>query len=115
MASATVGAASSRSTVLSRCTSHTLCEVHKPVFTETMLIGTVVRDLDAGFGGTSTWIGPWDVAEFNTGNVIPSAIRHVELVRNDQDLREYGTPIEQLWRLASPDPALLPGRRDVDN
>ncbi len=62
--------------------------MHKPVFTETMQIGIVVRNLDAamrryvnGYG-----IGPWDVHEFNPGNV--------------KDLREYAKPVKRSWRLA---------------
>jgi glyoxalase/bleomycin resistance protein/dioxygenase superfamily protein len=60
----------------------------KPVFTETMQIGIVVRDLDAAIRRyvNDYGIGPWDVSEFNPGNV--------------KDLREYGKPVKRSWRLA---------------
>ena len=62
--------------------------MHKPVFTETMQIGIVVRDLDAAIRRyvNDYGIGPWDVFEFNPGNV--------------KDLREYGKPVKRSWRLA---------------
>jgi len=59
-----------------------------PVFTETIQIAVVVRDLEAsmrnyveGYG-----IGPWHVYEFNPGTV--------------KDLREDGELVERSWRLA---------------
>lgn len=60
----------------------------EPVFTDTVQIGIVVRDLDRAvrkyvddFG-----IGPWEFHEFNGGNA--------------GDLHEYGLPVERSWRLA---------------
>jgi len=62
--------------------------MHKPVFTETMQIGIVVRDLNAAIRRyvNDYGIGPWDVFEFNPGSV--------------KDLREYGKPVKRSWRLA---------------
>jgi hypothetical protein len=40
-----------------------------------------VRKYDHDYG-----IGPWDIYELNPGNV--------------KGLREYGQPVERLWRLA---------------
>lgn len=61
----------------------------RPVFTETMQIGIVVRDLDAAvrryvddFG-----IGPWEVYQFKPGDV--------------KDWREHGQPAEPSTRFAS--------------
>src|SRR6266851_5540296 len=63
--------------------------MHKPVFTETMQIGIVVRDLDAAIRRyvNDYGIGPWEVAEFNPENA--------------KDLREYGKPVQRSWRLAT--------------
>jgi hypothetical protein len=62
--------------------------MREPVFTETLQISLVVRDLDAamrtyvhGYG-----IGPWRIFEFN-----PDTVR---------DMREDGEPVERAWRLA---------------
>jgi methylmalonyl-CoA/ethylmalonyl-CoA epimerase len=60
----------------------------EPVFTETIQIALVVRDLDATM---KTYvhdygIGPWHVYEFNPGTI--------------KDLREDGEPVERSWRLA---------------
>lgn len=59
------------------------------VFTETMQIAIVVRDLDAtlrryvdDFG-----IGPWQIHEFNAGDT--------------EDLHEYGRPVERTLRFAT--------------
>lgn len=59
-----------------------------PVFTETMQIGIVVRDLDSTMRRyvDDYGIGPWQVYEFDPGNV--------------KDFREYGQPVERSWRLA---------------
>jgi hypothetical protein len=62
--------------------------VTEPVFTETIQIAIVVRDLEAAM---KTYvhdygIGPWDVYEFNPRNV--------------KDMREDGQPVERSWRLA---------------
>jgi Glyoxalase/Bleomycin resistance protein/Dioxygenase superfamily len=60
----------------------------EPVFTETMQIGVVVRDLDAGLRRyvDDYGIGPWQVYEFNAENAT--------------DLREYGQTVQRSWRLA---------------
>jgi methylmalonyl-CoA/ethylmalonyl-CoA epimerase len=59
-----------------------------PVFTQTMQIGIVVRDLDATMRRyvDEYGIGPWKTYEFNSGNT--------------KDLREYGQPVKRSWRLA---------------
>jgi hypothetical protein len=63
--------------------------MREPVFTETMRIGTVVRDLEAAMRTYvhDYGIGPWDIYEFNPGSA--------------KDLREYGQPAERSWRLAA--------------
>ena len=60
----------------------------EPVFTETIQIAIVVRDLDAAMHTYvhDYGIGPWDVYEFNPGNVT--------------NMREDGEPVERSWRLA---------------
>jgi hypothetical protein len=62
--------------------------MREPVFTETMQLGIVVRDLDAAMRTyvEDYGIGPWEVYEFNPGNA--------------KDLHEYGQPVERSWRLA---------------
>jgi methylmalonyl-CoA/ethylmalonyl-CoA epimerase len=61
---------------------------HEAVFTETMQIGIVVRDIDATVRRyvDDYGIGPWQVYEFNAENA--------------KDLREYGQPVERSWRIA---------------
>ena len=61
----------------------------EPVFTETMQIGIVVRDLDAALRAyvDDYGIGPWEIYEFNPANA--------------KDLREYGQPVERSWRVAT--------------
>jgi len=56
-----------------------------PIFTKTMQIGIVVRDLGATMRRyvDEYGIGPWKIYEFNA-----------------KDLREYGLPVERSWRLA---------------
>lgn len=56
-----------------------------PIFTKTMQIGIVVRDLDATMRKyvDEYGIGPWKIYEFNA-----------------KDLREYGQPVKRSWRLA---------------
>ena len=56
-----------------------------PVFTQTMQIGIVVRDLDATMRKyvDEYGIGPWKIYEFDR-----------------QDLREYGQPVKRSWRVA---------------
>ena len=63
--------------------------MREPVFTETMQIGIVVRDLEAtmrryvdDFG-----IGPWDIVEFHPEDA--------------PDLHEHGKRVGRSWRLAS--------------
>ena len=58
------------------------------VFTGTMQIGIVVRDLEATLRRyvDDYGIGPWQVYEFNAENA--------------KDLHEYGQPVERSWRLA---------------
>jgi methylmalonyl-CoA/ethylmalonyl-CoA epimerase len=62
--------------------------VRDPVFTETVQISVVVRDLDAAMRRYvhEYGIGPWDIYEFNPDTV--------------GDLRENGQPVERTWRLA---------------
>ncbi|HEY7178792.1 MAG TPA: VOC family protein [Gaiella sp.] len=59
-----------------------------PVFTETIQIAIVVRDLDAAMGTYvhEYGIGPWEIYGFDPGNVA--------------DMREDGKPVERSWRLA---------------
>ena len=59
-----------------------------PVFTETIQIAIVVRDLDAAMRTYvhDYGIGPWEIYEFDPGNVA--------------DMREDGKPVERSWRLA---------------
>jgi hypothetical protein len=59
-----------------------------PLFTDTLQISVVVRDLDATLRTYvhEYGIGPWDVYEFN-----PETVR---------DMREHGQPVERSWRLA---------------
>ncbi|HEU5010200.1 MAG TPA: VOC family protein [Gaiellaceae bacterium] len=62
--------------------------MREPVFTETLQVALVVRDLDAA---TRTYfdkygIGPWSVYEFDPGNV--------------KDMRSRGEPVAWSWRLA---------------
>jgi methylmalonyl-CoA/ethylmalonyl-CoA epimerase len=63
--------------------------MQKPVFTETMQIGLVGRDLDAAIRRhvNDYGIGPWEFSEFDHENV--------------KDLREYGKPVKRSWRLAT--------------
>jgi hypothetical protein len=59
-----------------------------PAFTETIQIALVVRDLEASMRTYvhDYGIGPWEIYEFNPGNVA--------------DMREDGEPVERSWRLA---------------
>jgi methylmalonyl-CoA/ethylmalonyl-CoA epimerase len=59
-----------------------------PVFTETIQIAIVVRDLEASMRTYvhEYGIGPWDVYSFGPENVT--------------DMREDGRPVERSWRLA---------------
>jgi Glyoxalase/Bleomycin resistance protein/Dioxygenase superfamily len=62
--------------------------VNEPVFTGTLQISVVVRDLDAAMRTYvhDYGVGPWDIYEFNPGTV--------------EDMREDGQPVERSWRLA---------------
>jgi hypothetical protein len=62
--------------------------MREPVFTETIQIAIVVRDIEATMRTyvEDYGIGPWDVYEFNPDTV--------------KDLREDGEPVERSWRLA---------------
>jgi methylmalonyl-CoA/ethylmalonyl-CoA epimerase len=62
--------------------------MREPVFTETLQVALVVRDLELAMETyvRNYGIGPWDVYEFNPGTV--------------SDLHEAGRPVERAWRLA---------------
>lgn len=59
-----------------------------PAFTETIQVAIVVRDLHAAMRTYvhDYGIGPWDIYEFNPGNV--------------KNMRENGQPADRSWRLA---------------
>jgi len=61
----------------------------EPVFTETMQIGIVVRDLEATMQRyvDDYGIGPWDIVEFHPEDA--------------PDLHEHGKRVGRSWRLAS--------------
>ena len=63
--------------------------MREPVFTETMQIGIVVRDLEATMQRyvDDYGIGPWDIAEFHPEDA--------------PDLHEHGKRVGRSWRLAS--------------
>jgi catechol 2,3-dioxygenase-like lactoylglutathione lyase family enzyme len=62
--------------------------VTQPVFTETIQLAIVVRDLDAAMRTYvhDYGIGPWEIFGFDHENVA--------------DMRENGEPVERSWRLA---------------
>ena len=62
--------------------------MREPVFTETIQIALVVRDIEATMRTyvQDYGIGPWDVYEFN-----PDTVR---------DMHEDGKPVERSWRFA---------------
>jgi glyoxalase/bleomycin resistance protein/dioxygenase superfamily protein len=62
--------------------------MREPIFTETLQVALVVRDLQAAMATyvRDYGIGPWDIYEFNPDNV--------------RDMREAGQPVERSWRLA---------------
>jgi hypothetical protein len=62
--------------------------VREPLFTETLQVSVIVRDLDAAMRTYvhEYGIGPWHVYEFNPDNV--------------KDMRSRGEPVEWSWRLA---------------
>jgi len=59
--------------------------MREPIFTKTMQIGIVVRDLDATMRKyvDEYGIGPWKIYDFIA-----------------KDLHEYGQPVKRSWRLA---------------
>jgi methylmalonyl-CoA/ethylmalonyl-CoA epimerase len=63
--------------------------MRSPLFTETLQIAIVVRDLEATMRRyrSDYGIGPWDVQEFNSREV--------------EEFREHGEPVECAWRLAT--------------
>jgi hypothetical protein len=62
--------------------------MREPLFTETLQVALVVRDLDAAMRTyfDEYGIGPWSVYEFDPGNV--------------KDMRSRGEPVAWSWRLA---------------
>ena len=62
--------------------------MREPVFTDTIQIALVVRDIEKTMRTYvhDYGIGPWDVYEFNPGTV--------------RDMHEDGKPVERTWRLA---------------
>jgi methylmalonyl-CoA/ethylmalonyl-CoA epimerase len=62
--------------------------MREPVFTETLQISIVVRDLDEAMRTyvEEYGIGPWEIYEFNPGNVAP--------------LEEGDAPVDSAWRIA---------------
>jgi catechol 2,3-dioxygenase-like lactoylglutathione lyase family enzyme len=62
--------------------------MREPVFTGTLQVSVVVPDLDAAMRTyvDNYGIGPWDVYEFNPGNV--------------EGMHEGGRPVDHSWRLA---------------
>jgi hypothetical protein len=62
--------------------------MREPLFTQTLQISLVVRDLEAAMRTyvDDYGIGPWDVYEFNPRTV--------------GNMRERGRPVEHAWRLA---------------
>jgi methylmalonyl-CoA/ethylmalonyl-CoA epimerase len=62
--------------------------VREPIFSGTLQVSVVVPDLEAAMKTyvEEYGIGPWDVYEFNPGNV--------------QGMHERGEPVERTWRLA---------------
>jgi Glyoxalase/Bleomycin resistance protein/Dioxygenase superfamily len=62
--------------------------VREPVFTDTLQVSVVVRDLEAAMRTYVEYygIGPWEIYEFN-----PDTVR---------EMHERGRPVECSWRLA---------------
>jgi 4-hydroxyphenylpyruvate dioxygenase-like putative hemolysin len=62
--------------------------MREPLFTETLQVALVVRDLESAMETyvSAYGIGPWDIYEFN-----PDTVR---------DMREEGHSVERSWRLA---------------
>ena len=63
-------------------------DVREPLFTETLQVALIVRDLDAAMRTyfDEYGIGPWSVYEFDSDNV--------------RDMRSRGEPVAWSWRLA---------------
>jgi len=62
--------------------------MREPLFSETLQVALIVRDLDAAMRTyfDEYGIGPWSVYEFDPGNV--------------KDMRSRGEPVAWSWRLA---------------
>jgi methylmalonyl-CoA/ethylmalonyl-CoA epimerase len=62
--------------------------MREPLFTETLQVSVVVRDLEAAMHSYvhDYGIGPWEIYEFN-----PDTVR---------GMQEDGQPVERAWRLA---------------
>jgi hypothetical protein len=62
--------------------------MREPVFTQTLQVAMVVRDLEATMGSyvDDYGIGPWEIYEFNPDTV--------------SEMKENGVPVERSWRLA---------------
>ena len=62
--------------------------MREPLFTETLQVALIVRDLDAAMRTYvhDYGIGPWEIYGFDPDNVA--------------DMREGGQPVERSWRLA---------------
>jgi Glyoxalase/Bleomycin resistance protein/Dioxygenase superfamily len=62
--------------------------MREPLFTETLQVALVVRDLESAMETyvSDYGIGPWDIYEFNPDNV--------------HDMCENGLSVERSWRLA---------------
>jgi glyoxalase/bleomycin resistance protein/dioxygenase superfamily protein len=65
-----------------------IAAMREPVFTETLQVALVVRDLEAAMRRyvDAFGIGPWEIYEFNPGTV--------------EHMQEDGQPVERSWRLA---------------
>jgi methylmalonyl-CoA/ethylmalonyl-CoA epimerase len=63
--------------------------VPEPLFTETLQIGIVVRDLEAAMRRyvDDHGIGPWEIVEFHAGEA--------------ESLQEHGRRVTRSWRLAT--------------
>ncbi len=62
--------------------------MRQAVFTETLQVSIIVRDLEASMRTyvERYGIGPWAIYEFNPGTV--------------RNMQEHGSPVERAWRLA---------------
>ena len=73
--------------------------MHKPVFTETMQIGIVVRDLDATMRRyvDNYGIGPWQVHQFKREDV-KEWLEHGQPVEPSTRQIEAGRHLISVWR-----------------